>query len=82
MPQLARGGNSSTQSRVNKQYPFKDELVDLLFKLLNKSNKLKLPEGRHPEEVGKTDNLNYCLYHRMLGTLPRAVTSSKTFSKL
>jgi len=28
---------------------------------------LKLPEARHLEEVGKTDNLNYYLYHRMLG---------------
>jgi len=28
---------------------------------------LKLPEARRPEEVGKTDNPNYCLYHRMLG---------------
>jgi len=38
-----------------------------LFKLLNNSNRLKLPEARCPEEVGKTDNPNYCLYHRMLG---------------
>ena len=27
---------------------------------------MKLPEARRPEEVGKSDNLNYCLYHRML----------------
>jgi len=46
---------------------FKDENVDSLFKLLNRSSRLKLPEARCPEEVGKTDNLNYCLYHRMLG---------------
>jgi len=38
-----------------------------LFKLLNKSNRLKLPEARRLDEVGKTDNPNYCLYHRMLG---------------
>ena len=44
-----------------------DEHVDSLFKLLNKSNRLKLPEARRPEEVGKIDNPNYCLYHRMLG---------------
>ena len=41
--------------------------VDSLFKLLNKSNRLKLSKARHPEEVSKTDNPNYCLYHRMLG---------------
>ena len=38
-----------------------------LFKLLQKSNKLKLPEIRRPEEVGKSDDPSYCLYHRMLG---------------
>jgi len=35
-------------------------------KLLQKSNRLKLPEIRRPEEVGKTEDPNYCLYHRML----------------
>jgi len=38
-----------------------------LFKLLHKSNKLKLPEAKRPKEVGKTDDPNYCLYHKMLG---------------
>ena len=66
-PQLVKGSGSSSQPRANKQYSFKDEHVDSLFKLLNKSNRLKLPEARRPEEVGKTDNPNYCLYHRMLG---------------
>ena len=66
-PQPARGGSSSTQSCTNKQYSFKDEHVDSLFKLLNKSNTLKLSKDRRPEEDGKTDNPNYCLYHRMLG---------------
>jgi len=73
-PQPARGGSSSSQPRANKYYSFKDKH--------NKSNRLKLPEAKRPEEVGKTDNLNYYLYHRMLGTLPKAVTPSKTFSKL
>ena len=50
---------------VNKQYFFEDEQVVSLFKLLNKSNKLKLSEA--PEEVAKTDDPNYYLYHRMLG---------------
>ena len=66
-PQPTRGSGSSSQPCVNKQYSFKDEHVDSLFKLLNKSNRLKLPEARCPKEVGKTDNPNYCLYHRMLG---------------
>ena len=38
-----------------------------LFKLLQKSNKLKLSEARRPEEAGKTDDSSYCLYHRILG---------------
>jgi len=41
-PQPARGGGSSSQPRTNKHYSFKDEHVDSLFKLLNKSNRLKL----------------------------------------
>ena len=67
MLQPPREGSSSTQSCANKQYFFKDEHVDSLFKLLYKSNKLKLTEARRPEEVGKTDNPSYYLYHRMLG---------------
>ena len=38
-----------------------------MFKLLDESNRLKLSEARRHEEVGKTDNPNDCLYHRMLG---------------
>ena len=37
------------------------------FKLLQKSNKLKLLEVKCPEEVGKTDDPSYYLYHKMLG---------------
>ena len=72
-PQPTRGGSSSSsQPCANRQYSFKDEHIDSLFKLLNKSNRLKLPEVRCPEEVGKTDNPNYCLYHRMLGHLSKS----------
>ena len=53
--------------RANKQYSFKDKHVVSLFKLLHKSDKLKLLEARRPEEVGKIDNPNYRLYHRMVG---------------
>ena len=35
--------------------------------MLHKSNKLKIPEARHHEEMSKTDEPNYCLYCRMLG---------------
>ena len=55
------------QARANKLYSFKVEHVVSLFKLLQKSNKLKLSELRCPEEVGRTEDPNYCLYHKMLG---------------
>ena len=58
---------ASGQARANKLYSFKDEHVVFLFKLLQKSNKLKLSEIKHLEEVGNTDDPSYCLYHRMLG---------------
>ena len=51
---------------ANKQYSFKDEHVISLFKLFHKGNKLKLSEAKRPEEVGKTDDPNYCLYHKMV----------------
>jgi len=38
--QPARGGSSSSQPCANKQYSFKDEHIDSLFKLLNKSSRL------------------------------------------
>ena len=65
--QPARGGKSSNQARVNRQYSFNDEHVVFLLILLQKSNRLKLSEIRHPEEMEKIDNPNYYLYHRMLG---------------
>ena len=70
-PQPARGGKSSNQARANWQYLFKDEHVISLFKLLQKSNRLKLPEIRRPEEVEKIDDPNCCLYNRMLEYLTK-----------
>ena len=49
-----------------KQYSFKDEQVVMIFHLLHKGNKLKLPDARCPNEVGRTNDLNYCLFHRMV----------------
>ena len=47
-------------------YSFKDEQVVTIFHLLHKDNKLKLPEDRRPNEVGCTNDPNYCLFHRMV----------------
>jgi len=59
------GGDFINQSQV--KYSFKDDNVDALFKMLSKSRQPKLPELRNPENVGKTDDPRYCLYHRGLG---------------
>ena len=37
-----------------------------IFHLLNRGNKLKLPEIRRPEEMGRINDPNYCLFHRMV----------------
>ena len=80
--QLVRRGMASDQPRGNKSYSFKDDHVVSLFKLLQKCNRLKLPEIKRPEEVEKTEDPNYCLYHRMLDTLPRIATSLKMSFRL
>ena len=50
----------------SKQYSFKDEHVVTIFHLLQKGGKLKLPEVRRSNEVGCTNDPNYCLFHRMV----------------
>ena len=49
-----------------KQYSFKDEQVIAIFHLLHKGNKLKLSDARRPNEVGRTNDPDYCLFHRMV----------------
>ena len=44
-----------------KQYSFKDEQVVAIFHLLHKGNKLKLPDARHPNEIGRANDPKYCL---------------------
>jgi len=62
-------GNTNGNQEIKfppKMYSFKDEQVASIFHLLHKSNKLKLPEARRPNEVGRTNDPNYCLFHRMV----------------
>ena len=66
MPQSVRRGMASSQPRGNKSYSFKDERVISLFKLCKKSNRFNHSEIRRPEEVGKTEDPNHFLYHKML----------------
>ncbi|KAL0290916.1 UNVERIFIED_CONTAM: hypothetical protein Scaly_1656100 [Sesamum calycinum] len=50
-----------------KQYPFLDSDVSRIFDDLLNTNLIELPEMKWPEEVGKTDDLKYCKYHRLVG---------------
>src|SRR4051812_26170127 len=69
------GGGFIHRSQV--KYSFKDNKVEALFKMLNKGSQLKLHEPRNPEDVGKTDDPCYCLYHRALGHLTKSCWSLK-----
>ena len=47
-------------------YSFKDEQVVIIFHLIHKGNKLKLPKVRRPNEVRRTNDPNYCLFHKIV----------------
>src|SRR3954463_1652169 len=63
--------------RSQVKYSFKDDKVEALFKMLSKGGQLMLPEPRKPEEVGKTDDPHYYLYHRGLGHPTKSCWSLK-----
>jgi len=60
------GFNNQESKFPPKQYSFKDEQVVAIFYLLHKGNKLKLPDVRRPNEMGRMNDPNYCLFHRMV----------------
>jgi len=60
------GFNNQESKFPPKQYSFKDEQVVAIFHLLHKGNKLKLPDVRRPNEMRRTNNPNYYLFHRMV----------------
>ena len=60
------GFNNQESKFPPKQYSFKDDQVVTIFHLLHKGNKLKLPDARRPNEVGRTNDPNSCLFHRMV----------------
>ena len=58
-----------TKSReIMWDYPdfIKDEQVLTIFHLLHKGNKLKLPKVRRSNEMRRTNDFNYCLFHKMV----------------
>ena len=66
-PKAKKSGVNNQEFKFSpKQYSFKDEQVVTIFYLLQKGNKLKLSEARRPNEVGHTNDPNYCLFHRMV----------------
>lgn len=58
---------TGTSPRPVETYTFKDDIIDTWFYLLEKSDKLKLPEICRPDEVGRVGGPNYCRYNRILG---------------
>ena len=60
------GVNSQEPKFPPKQYSFRDDQVVTIFHLLHKGNKMKLPDARRPNEIGRTNDPKYCLYHRMI----------------
>jgi len=60
------GANNQEFKFPLKQYSFKDKQVVAIFHLLHKGNKLKLPDARRFNEVGRTNDPNYCRFHRMV----------------
>ncbi|KAL0462701.1 UNVERIFIED_CONTAM: hypothetical protein Slati_0157700 [Sesamum latifolium] len=50
-----------------KQYPFLDSKVFGIFDDLLNANLIELPEMKRSEEAGKTNDLKYFKYHRLVG---------------
>ena len=55
-----KGGFNNQESKFPpKQYSFRDDQVVTIFHLLHKGNKMKLPEARRPNKIGRTNCLLY-----------------------
>ena len=67
-PKQKRSSASNNQEFkfLPRQYSFKDKQVETIFHLLNKGNKIKLPEVRWPEEMGRRNDPSYYLFYRMV----------------
>jgi len=78
-----KSGTSDNQEFkfLSKVYSFKDEQVVTIFHLLHKGNKLKLSKVQRPNKVGRTNNSDYCLFHRMVYHPLTNALFSKTRSK-
>ena len=63
----ARSNQKSTLREMQeKKYPFLDSNVSEIFDELLELKLIDLPEMKRPDEAGKTDDPNYCKYHRLV----------------
>jgi len=49
------------------EYPYSEFNVQKTFHKLLKKGLIELPKSKRSEEVGRTDDPNYCEYHRIIG---------------
>ena len=58
--------NSTLREMQGKKYPFLDFDVFEIFDELLELKLIDLQEMKRPNEAGKTDDPNYCKYHRLV----------------
>ncbi|XP_060968195.1 uncharacterized protein LOC133035834 [Cannabis sativa] len=54
------------KERKEVKYSFDDDDVDQIFNELLKAKAIRLPEPKRPNEVGMTNDPNYCRYHQIV----------------
>jgi hypothetical protein len=57
----------SLEERRKKEYPFRKDKIEKLFKHAVEKGVIQLPLPKRPNEVDRVDDPNYCIYHRCLG---------------
>jgi len=65
-PKQKSNTNGNQEYKFLPKYSFNDEHVVPIFHLLHKSNKHKLLEVWWPNEIGRINDPNYYLFHRMV----------------
>ncbi|KAL0928496.1 hypothetical protein M5K25_000380 [Dendrobium thyrsiflorum] len=53
--------------KINQQYSFRRDAIKKIFKSLIQDDNFQLPKPKRPADVDKSNEPNYCPYHRMLG---------------
>ncbi|XP_055830887.1 uncharacterized protein LOC129899915 [Solanum dulcamara] len=57
---------STLKEMQEKEYPFQDSDVCEIFDELLELKLIELPKMKQPDKVGKTNDPNYCKYHRLV----------------